>query len=669
VLVLASPLVAAERASVISYPAAFFATFQPNSALDMLGHVPGFIFDSGESVRGFADAAGNVLVDGGRPAAKDDNLGDILRRIPASSVLRIELIRGGAEGIDMQGKTVLANVIRRKDIGGKLTVNASTTHDLGDQASGNLLIEGEKRIGDISLDGSLRVAKYIDSGAGSGTWVRADATGTPFVLADEHSRGAGDGYKATGAIETPFMGGKLRFNASATSQPFGGDQTETLVPPPGVENDHYTFSQESLEFGVRYQRALGARWSLESFALQRVGRQSNTDDFLSDPETAARTGDDVSAAFYLKKNTAESIVRTRLTYQASRTLALDVGLEGDFNGLTSFTLYTENGVLTPLPAADVTVDEYRGEAFATARWQARSDLSIDAGLRIEASRIISAGDVISARDLYYPKPRLALAWSPEAADQFRLRMEREVGQLDFNDFTAQVAGLNTGTVHAGNPTLNPGEDWVIEGTWERRFGKTADFTATLRRYWLEDVVDRIGVASPSGVYDAPGNIGDGTRSEAEFQLSLPLDRLGIARGLLTGDAVFRQSDVTDPTTGLTRGISGLHQSDWSVHFSQALPRWKASWGVDVFGPWIQTFYRFDEIDTDKLGAFITPFAEYKPRADLTFKVELLSPFGQGLEHSREVFNGPRNLDGIDFIDVHHIHTGRFLRVRFIKSFS
>jgi hypothetical protein len=138
---------------------------------------------------------------------------------------------------------------------------------------------------------------------------------------------------------------------------------------------------------------------------------------------------------------------------------------------------------------------------------------------------------------------------------------------------------------------------------------------------------------------------------------------------LTGDAVFRQSDVTDPTTGLTRGISGLHQSDWSVHFSQALPRWKASWGVDVFGPWIQTFYRFDEIDTDKLGAFITPFAEYKPRADLTFKVELLSPFGQGLEHSREVFNGPRNLDGIDFIDVHHIHTGRFLRVRFIKSFS
>jgi len=48
-----------------------------------------------------------------------------------------------------------------------------------------------------------------------------------------------------------------------------------------------------------------------------------------------------------------------------------------------------------------------------------------------------------------------------------LRFEREVGQLDFNAFTAQTAGLNTGTVHAGNPTLNPGEDWVAETAWDR----------------------------------------------------------------------------------------------------------------------------------------------------------------------------------------------------------
>ena len=52
--------------------------------------------------------------DGARPASKDDGLDQILKRIPASSVLRIDVIRGGAPGIDMQGKTVLANVVRRR---------------------------------------------------------------------------------------------------------------------------------------------------------------------------------------------------------------------------------------------------------------------------------------------------------------------------------------------------------------------------------------------------------------------------------------------------------------------------------------------------------------------------------------------------------------------------
>ena len=70
------------------------------------------------AVRGFGGAAGNVLIDGERPATKDDSLDQILNRIPASAVARIEVIRGGAPGIDMQGKTVIANVVRRSDAAG-----------------------------------------------------------------------------------------------------------------------------------------------------------------------------------------------------------------------------------------------------------------------------------------------------------------------------------------------------------------------------------------------------------------------------------------------------------------------------------------------------------------------------------------------------------------------
>jgi outer membrane cobalamin receptor len=102
------------QAGVTSYPPAFFAAQNPNSAADMVTRLPGFTLDTGDSVRGFEGSAGNVLIDGQRPASKSDNLQTILSRIPAGKVERIDVIRGGAPGIDMQGKTVIANVVLKK---------------------------------------------------------------------------------------------------------------------------------------------------------------------------------------------------------------------------------------------------------------------------------------------------------------------------------------------------------------------------------------------------------------------------------------------------------------------------------------------------------------------------------------------------------------------------
>jgi len=99
--------------AVTSYPQSFFDSVKPNTALDMINALPGFTLDTGGGVRGFGGAAGNVLIDGERPATKNDALDQFLQRIPATSVARIDLIRGGAPGIDMQGKTVIANVVRK----------------------------------------------------------------------------------------------------------------------------------------------------------------------------------------------------------------------------------------------------------------------------------------------------------------------------------------------------------------------------------------------------------------------------------------------------------------------------------------------------------------------------------------------------------------------------
>jgi hypothetical protein len=99
----------------VDYAAGFFAQYQPDTALDMVQQIPGFQLDDGDSLRGFGGAAGNILIDGRRPSTKQDKLSAILTRIPARHIERIELIRGNGGAADMQGQTVVANIILHKD--------------------------------------------------------------------------------------------------------------------------------------------------------------------------------------------------------------------------------------------------------------------------------------------------------------------------------------------------------------------------------------------------------------------------------------------------------------------------------------------------------------------------------------------------------------------------
>jgi outer membrane receptor protein involved in Fe transport len=52
-----------------------------------------------------------VLINSKRPTSKTEPLGDVLGRIPVAAVERIEVINGGASGIDMQGYPTIANVV------------------------------------------------------------------------------------------------------------------------------------------------------------------------------------------------------------------------------------------------------------------------------------------------------------------------------------------------------------------------------------------------------------------------------------------------------------------------------------------------------------------------------------------------------------------------------
>ena len=61
----------------IQYGADYFEKYKPNTALDIVKQIPGFILDDINDSRGYGASAGNVLINGRRPSSKEDMLSAI----------------------------------------------------------------------------------------------------------------------------------------------------------------------------------------------------------------------------------------------------------------------------------------------------------------------------------------------------------------------------------------------------------------------------------------------------------------------------------------------------------------------------------------------------------------------------------------------------------------
>jgi outer membrane receptor protein involved in Fe transport len=652
---------APEVAGVTSYPPAFFAAQNPNTADDMVARLPGFSLDTGDNVRGFEGAAGNVLIDGQRPASKSDNLQTILQRIPAGKVERIDVIRGGAPGIDMQGKTVIANLILKK--GGSIHgVLAVAGYHVGDgrtfagvraEASGSLP-------GDRTWEVALRGGGGPDDGVGPGRSSKTFANGAPTQRIRIATHGDDANGSATGALETPLFGGRLRVNGLYAPERFKEPEIDTVTAPaPDLQTFNFQQRTTDTELGGRFTRNLGPNTSVELVGLHST-RHRSVD------STSLVSGS--NSDFFNDRHSSETIARAVLKRRFGQKISVEVGAETADNKLDSATRFTVDGAKQALPAANVRVEEKRSEAFLKGTWRPASAWTVDGGVRYETSDISSAGDVVLAKTLQFAKPRLTVSWTPIPATQLRVRLERTVGQLDFNDFVASSSLTTSLGVTAGNPNLNPEQAWVSEVAVEQQLWKGASLLLTGRHSKLTDVVDRGPVTAADGsVFDTPTNIGAGTKDELILDVTLPFDRLGWKGALLKGEVVKRWSSVTDPTTRQQRDISGLHPTDWNASFSQDLPDQHLNLGFDVYGGFRQESFRFNTIETFKLQTFLQPFGEWKPGRGWSLRVELplINSPKTRLRDTFQSFPGPRSAGGKPDIQdrAFHFPNGWYLRLR------
>jgi len=653
---LTPPDVTEQASGVTVYPASFFDPFLPNNANDMIGKTPGFTFSKGEDVRGFAGAAGNVLIDGVRPTSKSVSLDTVLQRIPTTSVDRIEVIRGGAPGIDMQGQPVVANVIRKGGSESNTAAQILFKPYQDGQVGVIPRLEHSFRNGPLSFEGQIggRRDKFPDSGVGRVTRVGPGIAESGRFATDVQQYQV----QANGAFEYRVGGGDLaHLNASAERQDTVRDEmSQPISSLTGLAFNEMFRSKlrnDKAEIGADYRHVFNGRLSGQVIGLQT---------FKKDSLRSATWGRQTPVAATENADTRESIGRMVLTYAASTRLRFEGGAEGALNSLDSRSSLAVGGAAVAIPSANVKVDETRGEVFGTVNLAPTGNLSLELGTRVEASTIEQSGGANQSKNFTFVKPRAIAAYSL-GATQLRFRIERTVGQLNFKDFAAS-SSLEAGTVNAGNPDLAPERAWVFETALERRFWGNGNVVLTFTHSELEEVADLIPVRG----FDAPGNIGDGRKDELRLALTLPLDKLGISNGLVRFNGVWKWSQVTDPVTGRTRRISGQRPFDTDIYIGKQFPSLKSTLAAEAFLGYYETYYRISEIRTNREQPLWKIYWDWAPRPDLVFRFQVENFTAKDRRRYRTLFNGPRSAEQVQVKEERYGSLKPFLMIRTRKTF-
>jgi hypothetical protein len=320
-----------------------------------------------------------------------------------------------------------------------------------------------------------------------------------------------------------------------------------------------------------------------------------------------------------------------------------------------------------LPAANLRVEEKRGEFFTTATWRFAPALVSEVGARYEISTLKQSGDSNLTKDLSFFKPRWLTSWDFAEGHQLRFLVERRVGQLEFRNFASSTS-LNGNTVTAGNKNLEPQRTLLVALTWERHFWERASLTVEARHEMVSHVVDHVPVFAGSRAFDAVGNIGNGLNDVLQINLILPLDEIGLTGFTLKGDTSFAHSRVRDPATGVKRRFSQGEPFRINAELDYDLPEQNLRLGATFHDDARQFDYRIDEISGTYHGIKLGAFIEYKPTPDWTLRL-----FGEDLAQSaffrdRDLYSGLRGAVPLAQVEHRRLNNGALVGFHVQRNF-
>jgi hypothetical protein len=633
-----------------TFQAEYFASTRPADAYDMVKRLPGFeLVDIDEDVRGFSGSRGNVLIDGRPPSGKQETLEQMLRRIPASAVLRIELFRGGTGTSATAGYDLVANVVRRagSTSSGALAAGLAGADGIGIKPDAR--IELSRQAGASHIDGSMALETDVDDDSGAGQLTEFDAAGAPVEEVRRDEREVLRRLSASVEYKAPLGPGDLVTNLSAAR----AWTSEDIV---SLSDERSEASERekvwSAEVGTQF-RAPAGKGQIEAVAVAR-GEWQRTRATEDDEQFVERT------------RTRETLARVEYRTESGK-LPIFASIEGALNSLDGDAALTSGGVPVPVTGSDARVSERRGEAAIGLTWPASKAVTVEPSLRAEYSRIKSSGDSGQDESFLFWKPRLRISWNHRQS-RFHLTIEREVAQLDFEDFVAS-AELDRDDIVAGARSLRPPTTWSAALLFEQRFWGDGALVLTLRRERIDNVIDHVLVESGEELFDAVGNIGQGKRTSLRAELTAPLDRLGLKGMEVRTALTFLKSRVTDPVTGEKRWISEDRPFEGDVRFTHDLPGGRWSWGLDASLAHQDREFRFDELRRERKGTSVGAYVEFRPGSKWRIRGEAENLTSRMLVDRRLEYDGSRAAEILDSAEVRRIKTSPIFTLSVRRSFG
>lgn len=638
--------------ATVTYPAEFFAQFQPFSVNDMLQRIPGInlaLGGGGGSSRGGPGSSGGgnrrglgaggdqVLINGRRIAGKGNEGNAQLSRIPATEVQYIEIIRGTSGDLDVRGGNQVINIVlteAQASTSYAYEVNVDHYHD-------DTLMPGSK----ISATGQNGAFNYFLSAEVEPRWeyrdgfeeaFGADGTLNQTVKRDEETDAQPTTLVANLGYEfNPSNTANL--NLQWTDNDFS-NFTDRVVTDffddtsvARVEFDNEPTTDSSWEIGGDYMHIFedGSRWKT-LFIVNEAENNSIRDRFIVDGGTRTK---DLHLNNYVRNQ--ERIVRSSYIFDLFNDHNIEAGVERaqtildtslQLGLLTGGETDPRFGGLSPITDSIGTVEEMRYEYFAIHNWSMNDRMTLETTLLFEDSEISQVGSQSNSRDFNFFRPKVDYRFDITPAVQLRATIEKDVAQLSFRDFTAGVDDSDDEqNAFEGNAELRQEQSWRYEANVEYRLPNDAGVINTNLYYHdLEDLIDNVDVSTEDSILSARGNIGDGERYGVNFNSSLRLNFINQPNMLLTAGLNIEESTVTDPflqrdrersirggasrySVGFRHDLPQLNNTNWGFNYRREFYNDFTVWDIDKIEQYPKVGSYFAWVETQAWGSLVYRF--------------------------------------------------------------